>query len=323
MGKKAISTDARLPSDGLESEILRSAGFEFIYLQPPCKTEEDLIRTCQDADVLMVDLMPITRAVMAALPKAKCVIRYGIGVNNVDLEAAKDLGVAVVNVPDFCTEEVSDHTLAMILSLGRKIPQTHQHILEGEWSLSKIRPIPAIRKLTLGLVSFGKIARRVAQKAKVFGLEVIAYDPFLPDAVFTDAEVARVDLATLFNRSDIISLHCPLIPETSYLINRDAIAQMKDGVILINTARGAVAKEDDLIEALQTNKISAAGLDVFEVEPLPDDSPLRGLNNVILTCHSASTSETSLLTLRTKVAEAARDFLQGKRPASALVWPGE
>ena len=316
---KVVITDHNFPSVDIERSIVEPLGIQLAAISPPCKTEDDIIRNCGDADVLIVQWAPITRRVLEALPKVKCIVRYGVGVNNFDLEAARDLGVVAANVPDFCIEEVSDHALAMTLSLCRRIPQDHNQIMDGGWGVNRFRPIPAFSELTIGLVSFGKIARAFARKAKALGFSVIAFDPLAEDAVFTEAGVESVNLDTLLKTADVVSLHCPLLPETTHLINRETIALMKPGAILINTSRGQVVNEVDLVTALEQGRIGCAGLDVFEEEPLPFHSPLRKLNNVILTSHAASVSENALDMLQSKAAEAARDFLQGKRPSSALV----
>lgn len=318
MSKVAI-TDHSFSSIDAERNILQAAGIELEDVRPICKSEEDIIDRCKDADALLVQWAPVTRKVLQSLPRVKCIVRYGIGVNNFDLAAAKDLGVTAVNVPDFCVDEVSDHALAMILSLCRRIPQDHNNILRGGWGINEFRPIPAFSELVLGLVSFGKIARRLAQKARALGFRVMAQDPLQPDSVFEENGVERVDIDTLLKTADVISLHCPLLPETTHLIRRETIAMMKPRVVLVNTARGPVVNEPDLIDALRQGRIIGAGLDVFEEEPLPAGSPLRELDNVILTSHAASVSETAVSVLQQKAAEAARDFLQGKRPESALV----
>jgi D-3-phosphoglycerate dehydrogenase len=258
---------------------------------------------------------------MKALPKLKGVVRYGVGVDNIDLEAARELRIGVANVPTYCLEEVSNHAMAMMLSLARRIPQDHAGIVHGEWGVGPYLPIPAFLDMTLGLVSFGAIARRVARKAKAFGFRIVAADPFLDQSVFAQEGVERVDMETLFKTADIISLHCPLVPATTHLIRRETIATMKPGVLIINTSRGPVIREADLVEALATGKVLAAGLDVFEREPLPADSPLRAMRNVLLTSHAASVSVRAVEALQVKAAESARDFLEGKRPEGALVWP--
>ncbi len=315
----AIMTDNGYESLEIERRILADAGIQMQVSDPPCRTEDDVIKACGDARVLMVLWAPMTRRVFESLPQVKCVVRYGIGVDNVDLAAAKDLGVCVANVPDFCVDEVSDHAMAMMLSLGRRMKLNEAHVLNGGWAVEPGGPGIAFRGRTLGLVGFGKISRRLAEKAKAFGLEILAYDPPAPEALFTELGVERVSLESLLSRSDIVSLHCPLMPETRHLMNRDTFALMKPGALLINTARGPVVNEPDMIEALRSGKLAAAGLDVFETEPLPQDSPLRGMDNVFLTAHVAAISDKSLERLHMRVAEAARDFMQGKRPASALV----
>ena len=317
---KAVVTDHTFPSLELQRGILQSSEFELREAMPACRTEADVISRCGDADVLLVQWAPITRQVLETLPKVRCVVRYGVGVDNIDLVAAKSLGVTVANVPDYCLEEVSNHALAMMCSLCRRIPQDHNQIQSGGWGIDPFRPIPAFSELILGLVGFGAIARKVAAKAKVFGYQIIAFDPYVPISSFSELGVERVDQMTLLSQSDVISLHCPLLPETKHLINQETLALMKPGVILINTARGALIKEPDLIEALESRNIGGAGLDVFEVEPLPANNPLRSLTNVILTSHAASVSEMAVHSLQVKAATTACEFLKGNRPVRALVY---
>jgi D-3-phosphoglycerate dehydrogenase / 2-oxoglutarate reductase len=321
MAKAAVS-DHTFESLKLQRDVLSSAGFELEEIQPKCITEDDVIQRCQGATVLLVQWAPITRRVLEGIPGLKAVIRYGIGVNNIDLDAARDLGVAVANVPTYCLEEVSNHAVSMLLSLGRRIPQDHDSIRQGGWGIGPLMPIPAFVDLTLGLVGFGAIARRVAKKAQVFGFNLVAYDPYLNDSVFSDANVGRVDLDTLLRTADIISLHTPLVAETKHLVRKETVDRMKRGVIIINTSRGGVIREPDLIEALSDGRVLAAGLDVFEEEPPQKDNPLRSMSNVLLTSHAASVSTRAVEALQIKAAEAARDFLCGKRPEGAIVWPG-
>lgn len=317
--KKVIITDYGFPHVDLEREIITSVGAEFATIQPICKTEDDIIRTCGDADALLVQWAPVTRRVLEALPRVRCIVRYGVGVNNFDLDAARDLGVIAANVPDFCVEEVANHALAMILSLCRRIPQDHAQILQSGWGVNPFRPIHALTDLTLGLMSFGKIARNLAKKAAMLGFSIIAHDPFLDDGVFSAYGATRVDFEGLLRQSDVLSLHCPLVPATTHLMNRDTLGKMKKGAILINTSRGPVVHEEALIDALKSGHLGGAGLDVFEEEPLPAGSPLRSFTNTILTSHAASVSEKAVEILQRKAAEAARDFLLGKDPVSRLV----
>jgi len=317
--KRVIVTDYAFPHVELEREIVASAGFALEAIQPICKTEDYIIRTCGHADVLLVQWAPVTRRVLEALPNVRCIVRYGVGVNNFDLDAARDLGVVAANVPDFCVEEVATHALAMVLSLCRRIPQDHHQILQGKWGVNPFRPIHALSELTLGLAGFGKIARNLARKAVALGFSVIAYDPNVNDAVYVEHQATSVTFQELIERADVVSLHCPLVPETTHLMDRAAFARMKPGALLINTSRGPVVHEEALVEALRSGRLGGAGLDVFEEEPLPATSPLRAFPNVILTSHAASVSEKAVEILQRKAAEAARDFLQGKDPVSRLV----
>ncbi len=318
---KAVVSDNSFPSLDLQRSVIEAAGFELRESQPKCVTEDDVVARCRDADALLVQWAPITRRVMKALPNLKGIVRYGVGVDNIDLDAARDLRIGVANVPTYCLEEVSNHAMAMLLSLARRIPQDHAGIAHGEWGVGPYLPIPAFLDMTLGLVSFGAIARRVARKARAFGFRIVAADPFLDDSVFAQEGVERIDMEGLFRTADIISLHCPLVAATAHLVRRETIATMKPGVLIINTSRGGVIHESDLVEALISGKVLAAGLDVFEREPLPADSPLRSMRNVLLTSHAASVSLRAVEALQVKAAESARDFLQGKRPEGALVWP--
>jgi len=313
-----LITDHVFPAIDLQRKVIEAAGFTLEEIKPNCKAEYEVIQKCGRADVLLVQWAPITRRVLEALPNVKGVVRYGIGVDNIDVQGAKQLGRMVSNVPNYCQDEVSDHAISMILSLARRIPHDDNQIKHGGWGIGPFLPIPAFADLTFGLVGFGSIARKVSEKAKPFRFRQIASDPVVPAEVFAKYGVERVELDTLLRTADIISLHCPLLPQTRHMINAEAIARMKPGTILVNTARGPLVNEADLVAALKAGKIVGAGLDVFEKEPLATDSPLRSLPNVILTSHAASVSARAVDLLQIQAAEAARDILLGKRPAGAL-----
>jgi D-3-phosphoglycerate dehydrogenase len=318
---KLVISDHGFPSIDLQKGIANSAGFELSQVKPNCTTEDEVIQNCGEASALLVQWAPISRRVLQSLPQLKAVVRYGIGVDNIDLAAAKDLKIGVANVPTYCLDEVSTHALAMILNLIRRIPQDHHRIANGEWGIGPLLPIPSIGDLTLGLIGFGAIGRRVAQKARVFGFRIIAADPYVQDSYFAENNVERVKLDTLLESADVISLHCPLVKETTHLIDRHTLGKMKLGVVIVNTSRGPIVKQSDLVEALQDGRVYSAGLDVFEEEPLPRNNVLRTLPNVILTSHSASVSTRAVELLQIKAAEAACEFLLGKRPEGTLVWP--
>jgi D-3-phosphoglycerate dehydrogenase len=301
-----------------QRSVFQEAGYDLLEMSPVCVTENDVIERCKGADVLLVQKAPITKRVMQALPQLKGLVRYGIGVDVIDLDAARELHLGVANVPTYCLEEVSNHAVAMLLALARRIPQEHFGIVRGKWRTSQ-HWLPAVSDMTLGLVGFGGIARLVARKAQAIGFQVQATDPNLPERPFRELSVRNSSLEEVLTTSDIISLHCPLLSSTRHLIEKKTIERMKDQVILVNTSRGPIINEEDLIGALKSGKVSGAGLDVFEHEPLAADSPLREMANVILTSHSASYSAKSLITLQVQAAEAAVDFLRGQRPVSQLV----
>lgn len=223
----AFIADHIFPSVDLQREVLRSAGFALREVQPVCRGEEDVVAKCAQADLLFVQFAPITRRVLYSLPHLRGIVRYGIGVDNIDLAAARELGVAVANVPAYSVEEVSNHTIAMVLSLSRRIAHDHYRISHGEWGVAPLGSIPTASDLILGLVGFGTIARRVSEKARVFGFHVVSFDPYLSDATFADHHVKRSDWETLLTSADIISLHCPLTPETTHLINNETITKMR------------------------------------------------------------------------------------------------
>jgi D-3-phosphoglycerate dehydrogenase len=313
-----IVTDHAFTSIQGQREIIESAGFRLQEASPICRTEDEIIERCRGADVLLVQWAPVTRKVLQALPRVHCIVRYGVGVDNFDLGAAKELNVVAANVPDYCLEEVSDHALGMILTVVRRMPQDNAQIRRGEWGVGKFLPVRACSDLTLGLLGFGAIGRHVAAKARCFGFSVIAADPGVADSVFHEHNVTRVDFARLLEASDVLSLHAPLLPQTRHIINRQSLASMKPGALLINTARGPLVNEADLVDALKSGHIAGTGLDVFETEPLPAHSALLLFDNVILTSHAASVSERAVVRLQVKAAELARDFLLGKRLYSAL-----
>ncbi|WP_444685285.1 C-terminal binding protein [Alkalicoccus luteus] len=280
-----------------------------------CKTEAEVIEACQHADALLNQYAPITRNVLEQLPNVKVVARYGIGVNTIDVEAATDRNVLVCNVTDYCLDEVADHTMAFVLEHARKLVTLRDSVRKGEWHFQKAAPIPRLRKQTLGLAGFGNIPRNVAEKAKPFGLRVLAYDPFVDEATAAEAGVKLVSFETLCRESDFLSVHLPQTNETEGMFNKEAFQQMKENALIINTSRGPVIDEQALIDALKQGEIGAASLDVLEQEPAAADHPFRTMDNVILTPHSAFYSEESVHELKQKTAQNAVDVLQGRFPA--------
>ena len=223
----------------------------------------------------------------------------------------------VTKVPDYCIDEVSDHTMALLLALARKIPLANAQVHAGLWEMQAVVPLHRLRGSVLGLAGFGRIPQLVVPKAKAFGLRVVAYDPFVQQDVFTHAGVESVDFAQLLEMADYISIHTPLIPETKNLFNADAFRRMKPTAYLINTARGPIVDEAALAQALDAGQLAGAALDVMVLEP-PPPSPLFGRDNVIVTPHVSFYSEESLIELQTKAAEEVVAVLSGQAPRNPV-----
>ena len=285
-------------------------------------TEDELIRVAQDADAMLVSTREaITRRVLENIPRVKVIARYGVGLDNVDLDAAADAGIVVTHYPGYCTSEVADHALAMILALNRRIVEQDRALREGAWvehgpSTRRILrgPIQPLREQTLGIVGFGRIGQAVAARAKPFNMTIVAADPYIDPEVMIAAGVEPVTLPELLRRADIVTLHSPLTPETRGLIDAAALALMKPTAVLVNTARGPIVDLPALAQAVTAGKIGGVALDVVDPEPLPADSPFYQMPNVILTPHSAYYSERSVDVVRRETLLEALQVLRGKRP---------
>ena len=286
-----------------------------------CATEDELIAAAEEVDALITSSREaVTRRVFEHLPRLKVMSRHGVGLDNVDLEAATEHGVVVTHFPMYCTDEVADHTMALILALQRRIVELDHNLRQGAWiehghHLDRILrgPVPALRELTLGLVGFGRIARAVTRRVQGFGLTVVAADPYRDPSELVALGVSPVTLDTLLTSADIVSLHCPLTRETEGLIGTRELGLMKPRGILVNTARGPIVDLAALIPVLEQGHLSA-GLDVVDPEPLPVDSPLYRLPNVILTPHAAYYSQRSVEVLRTETFTDTLAVLRGQRP---------
>jgi D-3-phosphoglycerate dehydrogenase len=277
----------------------------------PEPTPEAIVRVAANADALLVTYAKITGDMIRQMTRCRIISRFGIGVDNVDIPVATSQGIVVTKVPDYCIDEVSDHAMALLLALVRKIPFANARVHAGRWEMPSVVPIHRLRGSVLGLAGFGKIPQLVAPKAQSFGIRVVAYDPFIPDEIFARAGVERVDFAQLLKISDYLSVHTPLMPETRNLFNADAFRQMKPTAYLINTARGPIVDEAALAQALDAGQLAGAGLDVMAEEP-PPGSPLFGRDNVIITPHTSFYSEESLVELQTKAAEEVVSVLSGR-----------
>ena len=307
--------DSVFPNLDLARAVLSRAGAELRLAPQP--TPEGIVATAKEADALLVTYAKINADMIGQMKRCRIISRFGIGVDNVDIEAATRQGIVVTKVPDYCIDEVSDHAMALLLSLVRKIPFSSARAHAGRWEMPAVTPIHRLRGTVLGLVGFGRIPQLVAPKAKAFGLRVVASDPFVPQAVMDQAGVGKVEFAELLKISDYISIHSPLLPETHHLFSTEVFRQMKPGAVIVNTSRGPVVDEAALAVALDAKQIAGAALDVLEQEP-PLSSPLFGRDNVILTPHTSFYSVESLEELQTKAAEEVVRVLSGQPPRNPV-----
>ena len=296
----------------IEQSVLTAAGLSFSLQQN--KTEDDLIQNMQLANIVLNQYAPFTERVFASLPNLKQIVRYGVGVNNIDLQAATKYGVQVCNVPDYGIHEVADHALAMMLALTRKIPFMNAQVKNGEWDYQASIPIYRHREQIVGVVGLGRIGGAFAQKVHSLGMRVIAFDPSKQMKGIDESLkfVEFVSFEQLLEQSDIISIHCPA-EQAYHMFNAQALQQMKKGSYLVNVSRGGIIDEDALYKAIVNKQISGAALDVSEQEPVAKDSPLLQCNNVLITPHMAWYSEQAAMELKRKVAEEAVRFAKGEQ----------
>lgn len=314
---RVVVTDYGFPSLDPERAVLEPLGLEVAAYQ--AKTPDDVIAAARDADALLVQWAPITAEVIGTLDRCRVLVRYGIGVDNVDLAAAAERGLVVCNVPDYCLDEVADHTMALALASARQIVPIDARVRSGTWKISPDAPMPSFRAMTFGLVGYGRIAQAVAARARAFGFRIATYDPFADPARLAQDGVEAMPLDRLIAESDLLSLHAPLTPDTKHLLNADTLATMKPTARIVNTSRGGLIDGVALADALARGVVAGAALDVFEAEPLPDDHPLRSAPNAILTSHVAWYSEQSLPALQRLAAEEAARVLRGESPKNPVV----
>jgi D-3-phosphoglycerate dehydrogenase / 2-oxoglutarate reductase len=307
--------DSVFPNLDLARAVVSRAGAELRLASQP--TPDGIVAAAREADALLVTYAKINADMIREMKKCRIISRFGIGVDNVDIEAATRAGIVVTKVPDYCIDEVSDHAMALLLSLIRKIPFSSARAHAGRWEMPAVTPIHRLRGTVLGLVGFGRIPQLVAPKAKAFGMRVMAYDPYVSLNVMEQAGVGRLEFTELLKISDYISIHSPLLPETHHLFSTQVFHQMKPGALLVNTSRGPVVDEAALAAALDAKQIAGAALDVLEQEP-PVNSPLFGRENVILTPHTSFYSVESLEELQTKAAEEVVRVLTGQPPRNPV-----
>jgi D-3-phosphoglycerate dehydrogenase len=275
---------------------------------------DDILAVAREADAVLVTYAKLPGELLRQLTRCKAIGRFGLGVDNIDIKAAAALGISVTYVPDYCMHEVSDHAIALLLALARKITLSNKLVQSGRWEMSAMVPIHRLAGQVLGLIGFGNIPRALAPKAKALGLRVVAHDPYVARESLASAGVEGMSFDDLLALSDFVSIHAPLTPATRGLLNSQAFGKMKRGALLINTARGPLVDEDALIAALDSGRLGGAALDVVATEPLEVSSKLIGRDNVILTPHTAFYSVEALNELQTKCASDVARVLCGEAP---------
>ena len=303
-------TDYTFPNLEPEQRVLERIGAKIVGFQ--CKTEAEILEAVRGARVLLVQFAPITRQVLSQLEPGATIVRYGVGVDNIDLVAAREFGIDVANVPDYCLNEVADHTVAMMLALLRKLVPLEHELRGGGWNGIRVaRPILPFNRTTVGLIGLGRIGRSVLERLRPFGFRLVAFDPVLTSEMAANLGITSLELEAVLEQSDAISLHSPLLPQTQHLINTERLALMKPSAVIVNTARGGLIDTKALIDALRTGKLGGAALDVFETEPLEPNAGLRDLEHVLLTPHMSWYSEDAIECLQRLAAEEALRALEG------------
>ena len=281
---------------------------------PRIEDQGELIEKARDADGLIIVDSPVTRRAMEAMPGLKVVLRTGVGVDVIDVDAATDLGIAVVCVPDLWIREVANHAMALLLACNRRLLLLDSAVRSGDWLPIIPPPVGSLHGETLGIVGLGRIGRALSSRAAAFELDVIAYDPYLPAAAFADAGVESVSFDELLRRSDYISLHSPKTDETAHLLDEDALRRMKPTAYLINTSRGPLVDQAALTRALREGWIAGAALDVLEKEPPEATEPLLKMKNVILTPHASYYSDAAIEQLPVRCGQEVARVLTGRMP---------
>ena len=310
-----VVTDDRYGSYDQEKAVLGEIGAELRVHDFSEGDEAEAEEVLAEADGVLVNLFPLTGDIIRKMKKCRVISRYGVGYDNVDVDAATERGIQVTRVPDYCSEDVSDHALALLLSCIRKVAYKDRLIRRGEWNLHKHYPCFRIKGKVLGIIGYGGGGRALHRKVAGFGLaRVLVDDPYVPDNVILGSGAEPAGLERVLGESDYVSIHAPLSEETFHLMNSGTLSMMKPGAILINTSRGPLVEEGALCAVLKSGSIAGAALDVFEEEPLGGESSLRDLDNVILSDHTAWYSEESLVELKTKAARNILEVLTGMKP---------
>jgi D-3-phosphoglycerate dehydrogenase len=322
------SPDSPAPDYG---ELIRQAGIDVEFSKTNCTTEDEIIAAAHDADAVIAvtslkSVHNFSRKVIEGLNRCRFIMSMGIGFDGLDVEAATDHGIIAANIPDYCMDEMSDHTMALILACTRKIVKLDRVVREGVW---KQEPEPEIqyniwptmsrlRDQTLGIIGLGRIAQTLVPKAKAFGMRIIAYDPYVDAGILDSLKVENVELDQLLAESDILSLHAPLTSGTRHMLGLEQFKKMKPGAYIVNTARGGLIDQEALYTALKDGLLAGAALDVMDPEPISPDDPLLKLENVIMTPHSAHASIPAFMTLLNRPGEEIARVLKGEWPVGLI-----
>ena len=314
--KKVLVTDIAWKDLTLEEAILDAAETSIIAARSG--SEKELIEFAPSVDGIMTCWKPVTANVIRSAKRCISIGRFGIGLDNIDVAAATELGIVVTNVPAYCVDEVSDHAMALLLSCARKTAFYDRNIQVGNYSLQDGPPLFRIRGKTLGIVGLGRIGRALWSKARAFGLRIIAHDPYVDPTDAAQAEVETVTFSELVAQSDFISVHVPLSTETHGLFRYETFKQMKPTAVLVNTSRGSIIDSEDLLRALNDGLLAGAGLDVLAEEPPRGDDPLVLHPRTVITPHAAFNSEESVIELRRTAANQMAEILSGRRPPNIV-----
>lgn len=313
MTSRVLLTDRAWPDSSVEQRELSAVGA--VLIEAPDGSESTLTRLAVDVDAIMTCWAPVTEAVVRAATKCRHIARLGIGLDNIAVSVATERGIRVTNVPDYCVEEVADHTLALLLACARKVAFFHQRTKSGEYRLQTGWPLHRLRGSVLGIVGMGRIGRAVVERARAFGFEIIAWTRSGSDH---GSGARMVELPELLRLSDFVSLNVPLTPETRHLLNRESLALLKPTAFVVNTSRGGLIDHAALWDALQAGRIAGTALDVLEPEPPDLSQPLFRDERVIVTPHSAFVSVESLVDLRVRVARQVAATLSGGVPENVV-----
>jgi D-3-phosphoglycerate dehydrogenase / 2-oxoglutarate reductase len=311
---KIVITDHRFPDVEQERRAVEAEGWELVV--SATAEELALIELCRDADGIITARAPFTRRVLETMERCRIIVRYGIGIDTIDIAAANECGIAVANVPDYCVDEVSDHALTLLLMLSRQIMQAMALARHDRWSITEMPKLNRLRGRTCGLLGCGRIGGLLAVKASVLGMNVIAHDPFISEQRAREVGVRLVSFDDLLTRSDFVSLHAPLTKDTYHRFDREALTRMRTTASIINTSRGGLIDEPALIAALDSGRIAGAGLDVLESENSVTNVRRALVNHpkVLVTAHTGWLSEEARLALQRSAIGQVIGCLKGEKP---------